>query len=54
MKIKITGASGYLGIKISSELKKQGHEVSGIERRLIYSSSVILSNEIDDLLSFFE
>lgn len=48
MKIKITGASGYLGIEISNELKKQGHEVSGIERKLIYGSSSILSKEIEN------
>jgi len=48
MKIKITGASGYLGIEISNELKKHGHEVSGIERKLIYGSSSILSKEIEN------
>ena len=48
LKIKITGASGYLGIGISEELKKQGHEVSGIKRKLIYGSSSILSDEIEN------
>ena len=48
LKIKITGASGYLGIGISEELKKQGHEVSGIQRKLIYGSSSILSDEIEN------
>jgi uncharacterized protein (TIGR01777 family) len=47
LKIKITGASGYLGIGISEELKKLGYEVSGIERKLIYGSSAILSKEIE-------
>lgn len=47
MKIKISGASGYLGIGISEELKKQGHEVSGIQRKLIYGSLEILSKEIE-------
>jgi len=32
---------------ISNELKKQGHEVSGIERKLIYGSTVILSKELE-------
>jgi uncharacterized protein (TIGR01777 family) len=48
MKIKITGISGYLGISISDELKKQGHEVTGIERKLIYGSPTILSKEIEN------
>jgi uncharacterized protein (TIGR01777 family) len=48
MKIKITGISGYLGISISDELKKQGHEVTGIERKLIYGSPAILSKEIEN------
>lgn len=48
MKIKITGSSGYLGIEISKELKKQGHNVSGIERKLIYGSTATLSKEIED------
>ena len=47
LKIKITGASGYLGIEISNELKKRGHHVSGIERKLIYGSSSALSKEIE-------
>lgn len=47
MKIRITGISGYLGIAISEELKKQGHEVAGIERKLIYGSSAILTKEIE-------
>jgi uncharacterized protein (TIGR01777 family) len=47
LKIRITGISGYLGIAISEELKKQGHEVSGIERKLIYGSLAILSKEIE-------
>jgi len=47
LKIRITGISGYLGIAISEELKKQGHEVAGIERKLIYGSSAILTKEIE-------
>ena len=47
MKIRITGISGYLGKAISDALKKQGYEVAGIERKLIYGSSAILSKEIE-------
>lgn len=47
MKISITGISGYLGKKIGEELKKRGHEVLGIERKLIYGSLATLSKEID-------
>lgn len=47
MKIRITGISGYLGMAISEELKKQGHEVAGIERKLIYGSPAILTKEIE-------
>jgi uncharacterized protein (TIGR01777 family) len=47
LKIRITGISGYLGIAISDTLKKQGHDVSGIERKLIYGSSATLSKEIE-------
>ena len=36
MKIKITGSHGYLGNLISKELIKQGHNVSGIKRELLY------------------
>ncbi len=47
MKIRITGISGYLGIGIAGELRKLGHEVSGIERRLIYGSVSALAKEIE-------
>ena len=47
MKIRITGISGYLGKKIGEELKKRGHEVLGIDRRLIYGSLTTLSKEIE-------
>ena len=47
MKIRITGISGYLGIGISEELRKHGHEVAGIERKLIYGSPAILTKEIE-------
>ena len=48
MKIKITGISGYLGIGIATELRKLGHEVTGIERKLIYGSVSVLANEIEN------
>ena len=48
MKIKLTGASGYLGLEISNELRKQGHEVTGIQRKLIYGSTDNLSKEIEN------
>lgn len=47
MKIRITGISGYLGIGIANELRKSGHEVTGIERRLIYGSVSVLAKEIE-------
>ena len=47
MKIRISGISGYLGKNIATELKRRGHEVLGIERRLIYGSLDALSKEIE-------
>jgi len=47
LKIRITGISGYLGKNISTELLKQGNEVAGIERKLIYGSLSVLSKEIE-------
>ena len=46
MKIKIAGASGFLGITISKRLKEKGHIVSGIERKLLYGSTNDLQAEI--------
>ena len=46
MKIKITGASGYLGKTISNLLIEKGHEVSGIERKLLYGPVLNLQAEI--------
>ncbi len=46
MKIKITGASGYLGKTISNLLIEKGHEVSGIDRKLLYASVQELQTEI--------
>jgi len=48
LKIRITGISGYLGIGIASELRRLGHEVSGIERKLIYGSISALTKEIEN------
>ena len=36
--IKITGASGYLGQLITNTLTKNGHQVSGIKRELLYGN----------------
>lgn len=47
MKIRITGISGYLGKNITEELRKRGHEVSGIERKYIYGSLSNLMKEIE-------
>jgi hypothetical protein len=47
LKIRITGISGYLGKILSEELRKRGHEVLGIERRLIYGSLEVLSNAFE-------
>ncbi|MBK6283903.1 MAG: DUF1731 domain-containing protein [Draconibacterium sp.] len=46
LKIKITGASGYLGKTISNLLTEKGHKVSGIERKLLYGSTNDLQAEI--------
>ncbi len=46
MKITITGINGYLGTRISAELKQRNHEVSGIERKLLYGSANDLAMEI--------
>ena len=46
MKIKITGASGYLGKTISNLLIEKRHEVSGIDRKLLYASVQELQAEI--------
>lgn len=46
LKIKITGASGYLGNRISNFLIQKGHEVSRIERKILYGSINKLQAEI--------
>lgn len=46
MKIKITGISGYLGQLISSELTRNGHAVTEIERKLLYGAVEDLKTEI--------
>lgn len=46
MKIKITGASGYLGKTISNLLIQNGHEVSGIDRKILYAPVQELQAEI--------
>jgi len=46
MKIKIAGNSGYLGQLITQELIDKGHQVSGIERQLLYGDIKVLQQEI--------
>jgi len=46
MRIKITGINGYLGTSIAQQLSAQGHEVSGINRRLLYDAHTTLAAEI--------
>lgn len=46
MKITITGASGYLGTIITTELKNKGHEVSPIGRELLYGPAENLAGEL--------
>lgn len=46
MKIKMAGATGYLGNKVSKELKKNGHEVSGLSRKLLYGPVKDLKKEL--------
>ncbi len=36
MNIILTGSNGYVGKLISAELKKRGHQTSGIERKILY------------------
>lgn len=48
LKVKITGASGFLGKAISAELKNKGFEVSGIERKLIYGSKENFAKELEN------
>jgi len=46
MKIKMTGASGYLGKIITAKLKSKGHKVSPIEREMLYGPAEILAGEL--------
>jgi uncharacterized protein (TIGR01777 family) len=48
VKIKITGSNGYLGRLISSQLRKNGHSVSGISREVLYTNIEALKEEIRD------
>ncbi len=47
MKIRISGASGYLGTTLSKELIKSGHEVLPIQRKILTGSFEMLSKEIE-------
>ncbi|WP_372771898.1 TIGR01777 family oxidoreductase [Mangrovibacterium sp.] len=46
MRICITGASGYLGKRLSKSLIKKGHEISSIDRSLLYGDATVLSQHI--------
>ncbi len=46
MKVKITGINGYLGGSIAQKLEAQGHNVSGINRSLLYDDHSALAAEI--------
>ncbi len=46
MDIKITGASGYLGQRITAELRNRGHKVSPVERELLYGPAENLAQEL--------
>lgn len=46
MRIKITGASGYIGSIISNELENKGYSVLPIKRSLLYGSTENLSKEL--------
>ena len=47
MKIIMAGASGFLGSKVSNELEKKGHEVSGISRKFLYGPVEELKNKLE-------
>lgn len=47
MKIKMTGASGYLGKIITGELQKKGHRVSAINRKLLYEPPENLAKKLE-------
>ncbi len=46
IKIKITGASGYIGTELMSQLKNQGFNVSALKRADLYSHTETLSRFI--------
>lgn len=46
LKIKVTGASGYLGKLILNQLKENGHHVSGINRKFLLGTIEDLKDEI--------
>ncbi len=48
MKIQITGASGYIGKIISDQLKRNGHNVSALNRKLLYGPTDDLKNAISN------
>lgn len=46
MKIKMAGASGYLGNIVSDKLEKNGHQVLGLSRKSLYSHADNLKKEL--------
>ncbi len=48
VKIKITGATGYIGKLISEQLIQNGHQVFSISRKLLYGSTDDLKNAISN------
>lgn len=46
MKIKITGANGYIGKKLIKLLQEKGHSVAGIDRKILYDSQEAIANQI--------
>jgi hypothetical protein len=47
MKIKITGVSGYLGSIIKNELQRKGHQVTAIDRKMLYGPPENLAKTIE-------
>jgi uncharacterized protein (TIGR01777 family) len=46
MKVKITGAGGYLGKLITEELSNRGHKISALSRKILYETPELLSERI--------
>lgn len=46
MRILITGKNGYLGTLLTKHLAKQGHNIKGIDRQLLYTGGQALKDDI--------